>query len=367
MEELGMQMFKQNTGWIGIDVGTSSIKLAQIEQRQDATVVSGLHRIAFDQAIEPNKVAGGNLSTLNEALRQFVDSHSKWKNQFVGREVAVCLSASLVSVRNLELPEASDEELQAMVAEEIALESPELSGVPVGYWPNPVARPADPAIVAVSAVAIGEDLSTCISDAIWNVGYEPVLIDVQYCALARAAHESYKSDVMRLVIDIGYESSTVLLCSNGAPVHSRKLRECGLKHCLDSMCDRMQLDRNEAYVLLNECGLPANPKRQTTVDKILADIIVPTFGKLILELDKTIKFYQSRFGDLMPTELIVCGGGASVANIDQWLGSQIGLAVSLWSDANTARDQDRSVDRTSASFVNALAMSSLQGKAKLCM
>jgi Tfp pilus assembly PilM family ATPase len=349
-------LFTQRNGWIGVDLGTTSAKFVQLENRSGNRAATAACSYSYEQAIDITDVHNGDLSSLEAALSSLEPHLSHLRDLFIGREIAVCLSSPFVPIHCIELPTADDSEVASMIHNEIAAERDSLSDATIGYWSNKLASASDASTLAISAVAASEDLTNTISSWFWKCGYEPVIMDVQYCTMARSAFNSATPGTVSLAIDIGSNATTMVLCKDGAPLHARNLRNCGLRQMLFPICEYLGLTYLEAYMLLTEFAIPTDGIRMTGPQRLIADLISIPLQRLLSELRKTTEFYQFRMRTQMPQKIVLGGTAAAIVNIIPVLSTQLGIPAQIWA---FDRDGCRLAGHPTAVFANAISMSSL--------
>src|SRR5688500_16081633 len=105
-------------GWIGMDVGTRAIRLAQVERDGAGWRLAG-RWIICDESQAPLKAQAFQDGTFSRIASDF----ESLRKMFRGESAAISLPSSVVEMRSLELPVGTPEELLAMVQEELSAES----------------------------------------------------------------------------------------------------------------------------------------------------------------------------------------------------------------------------------------------------
>ena len=101
-------------GWIGIDVGSRAIKMAQVERSGEQFHITRRWLVnQDDDPLTETALKQGKLG--NQQLRL-----GDYRGMFSGSDSAACLSMSFNTLRSIELPAAAPEEMRDMVREELA-------------------------------------------------------------------------------------------------------------------------------------------------------------------------------------------------------------------------------------------------------
>ena len=225
-------------GWIGVDIGSRSIKLTQVERRSD-----GYHfcnRWSVTRAEEP-RTSGSNTAC------DLSDKHlrlAELRELFTRPECAAAVSMSFQSLRSFELPAASADETRDMVCEELAADDGNGDDDSVfDYWSTSEASDEAAKITALRmpaklAMAVAEDLTTA--------GYECQVLDGLPCALARAVTMTGgKNDSPMVALDLGDSEFTFVLAANGKPLYTRVLRDGGLRTLIQPLQQSLNLSHNQ--------------------------------------------------------------------------------------------------------------------------
>src|SRR5688572_20825929 len=104
-------------GWIGIDVGTHAIKLAQLERYAAGIRIAGRWTL-----VDPNHALATAPTSDSTPLADQLSNIKTLKRLFSGSKCAAVLPTSLVEFRNFEVPAGSHAELQRMAGEELAVD-----------------------------------------------------------------------------------------------------------------------------------------------------------------------------------------------------------------------------------------------------
>ena len=121
----------QEYGWIGVDVGTHTVKLAQ-------TVRDGgrvrLHRAAVIQ--RPTSWSGGDGLALEQPISSYPEIHAAIEcGGFSGRNAISVLPMNVCQLRSLNVPPGTDDERRTIIADELAEDWAELRNpMEFDYW-----------------------------------------------------------------------------------------------------------------------------------------------------------------------------------------------------------------------------------------
>ncbi|TWU20983.1 Competence protein A [Novipirellula galeiformis] len=310
-------------GWIGIDIGSRSIKLAQVERVGDQFhfgnrwTVTRPENLLASNVDMPNALAGKPLGLAE--LREL----------FSRSECAAALSMSFHTLRSIELPAASAEEMRDMVNEELAAEASNAeSDCVFDFWNT---HEATDEAAHVTTLSMPTSVATGVAKDLLQAGYECQVLDGLPCALARAvtmANDDHDSPVAAL--DLGDGEFTFVLIARGQPLYTRVLRGGGLCALLQPLKDALNLSHEQAMQLLIRYAVGSGEHGGRAMNSGPAQLLEQPMMLLVQELKRTLDFVAQPVHREKPAELILFGGGASIRNLSSYLSQHLGLPTRNW-------------------------------------
>jgi hypothetical protein len=338
--------------WLGIDIGAAAIKLAQVARVRDHWTLHISHLIpAGPRSIDRNGLDRGLLFEIfQERLTRMARPSAS--------DAACVLSAGLISLNTFELPPGSPEETQQMISAELAGLGdidPEF-----GFFEN--AGPAGSSgMTQHTVVSLPTTTAAAIAENLWHLGYACQAIDGVPCIHARAAMLADRSTAETIaVLDWGATTPMLTIISRGRPVFTRILRDCGLNPAVKSTADRIRFEADELHELLMASGqsLEFGPMASARSSEILRDLADRSLQRLEPELQRTLRFLKRQGQDLVPSRLLLIGGGALLPNVAERLAEALQTPTSIWRLPGGRTPEGRP-DVMQAVFASAIAVSTL--------
>lgn len=154
-------------------------------------------------------------------------------------------------------------------------------------------------------------------------------------ALARAVQMASPDRDMKMVaaLDLGAASTTFCVVCRGCPLYVRSFRGCHIQRVVDKLRQSLDISQEEAHLVLKDFGLPSTSDHSISIDDIkavIAEAAAEPLQVLIDELNRTLLYLRTHRRALVPSEIVLLGGGASVRGISELLSHKTGLAVKLW-------------------------------------
>jgi type IV pilus assembly protein PilM len=315
----------------GIDFGQSAVRLAAVEVRKKRPRL-----VALDsERLEPRDASMGDddlTSRWAPALRALLKRRHH-RPASLGR-VALGVGGESLTVRQIELPELSDDDLaNAMPLEarrhvpipaetEIALSFQVLNRDATGKRVN-VLLGACPKSLVQKAVRVSE-----------SAGLEPQFVDAApLAALNAVIHARDEQDAEIGLLDIGKTGATLTLFRPGELLLCRRLSGGG-DAMTEEIAKRRGISTGEA-----DSFKTGDPRARAAAEgaAILAEglpaqeieLVEGSLARLAMEVRASINFFDTRTGRKGLKRILLTGGGARLAGLAQALENLLSLPVSF--------------------------------------
>jgi len=324
-------IWSSNKGWIGVDLGSHTVKLAQLEKS------GGKIQLAEALILRRGQPwPGGDEGSAVEPIESSEEIRAALSlgAGFSGRTAAVVLPMSVCDVRECQIPADPDRERGTLVAEQLdsaygnALETREF-----GYWPIDLSPEPHPTSENLIALSIDHSWAAQIARDMTEAGLVGRVLDGLPLALARAVKLGGQVPLNEPVaaVDWGCQRATLCIVVNGRPYFVRCLRGSGFANVIDALCKSLSVTREEAQKLLADHGLP-NRKLNICDDlqAVIEEVIAEPLNTFVEELTRTVTFLGQQRRSLSPTRLVLFGGGAAIKNAAEFLFDKIDVPAEPW-------------------------------------
>ncbi len=310
-------IFGKKTHLIGLDIGSRTIKIAEVVDKKTTQIFKSFHTIN----IEPGLIEEGtvkNPEAVSKAIRElYAKAKLKEKN------VAISIGGYSVIVKKINVQNMTDDELQETIHFEAEQYIPfDISDVNLdfqilgesGHNPN---------MMNVLLVAAKKEMINEYINLVQMTGLNLCVIDVDAFALQNIFEFSYDpGDENIALIDIGASKTSLNILKDNSSVFMRDVSlGCG--------------QINEKIASLVECSLAeAEEIKHGGQSEIisfqdLSGIISSAVTDWCTEIKRALDFFYSTFPEDQITKIILSGGGANIKEFRQLLAAETSTDVEI--------------------------------------
>ncbi len=338
-------------GWLGIDLGSTSVKVAQLARND-----RGLQVIActsVPRTAQTTSEDEGELEQLWSASGE-ISAALALGAGYRGRQAAVAMPMGLCEVHHLEGLTADESELDVAIRRAIEIAARQSTDqLQYGVWPAESSTSQ-----RWNVLAVARPWSDQVYRDVVQSGLSCHTIDGLPQALARAIGLGAQGEPLPPVaaLDLGFGQATLCLVAEGRPVYVRGLKDCGLERMLTAVADELNVTHEEAHLLLRQHDTSRHAgDGGDEVTKLLAELMSEPLRQLEQELTRTLSHIGFQRKTIAPRQVMLFGGGALIRGLARHLTRRLHLETNVWSLNKTqveAANQD-------CLFGVALAMSAL--------
>lgn len=358
---------RRRKGWIGVDVGTRSVKLAQIERGAkgprllDAQVVP--RTLDSPQTDEPEDAFAG--------VRNEIECALSLGKRFSGTSAVCTISAGQCRFRPFKVREATSAEQRAMVDAELdAAEQAPPSGRWFSFWHTGSAdQESDPSGLHVIAHSMSRQCSARVVAEILRAGLFSRALDSSPLALGRVLAMTAGSEAAEAVaaLDWGFSAATFCVIQRGVPIFVRRLRDCGFRHVLDSLRTAFGLSIEDVECLFATSD-PAAKRRlgdaSAMVQKAVPEVAAQSLERMVAELQRTLRFLNSHQSQAVPRKMWLFGAGSLWENACEYLATRVEPRPEQWRLEATRIEHAAALAPTSGLLAVAIGASSFPWSAQ---
>lgn len=305
---------------IGLDIGTTAVRAAEIEFASDRGTLVGYAEVALPLgAIRDGEVADS--PAVSSALREL------WsKGKFQSKEVILGIGNQRVAVRELSLPWMPMRQLRPALAYQVqdmipmSTDDALLDFYPTDDFDGDNGRTLDGLLVAAARDTVAANVL-----AVESAGLRPVMVDLNAFALLRGlTHGAMRTQTVALV-DIGARITNVVIVDHGVPRFVRALPHGG-QEATDAVARALGVSNGDAERLKTEIGVGGRARPEHAE---AAASLSHVSNNLIEAIRNTFTFFTGTQNGSAIDLVALTGGGAHLPGLGQYLASASRLSVSL--------------------------------------
>lgn len=324
---------------IGLDIGSSSVRAAELSFGRDSVVLERIGQVALPiGAVRDGEVVESE--PVIAAIRQLWSSA-----RFRSKSVIAGVASQRVVVRQVDLPWLPGDELRQSLRYHVQ-----------DYIPMPVEHASldyhllgefvdadNNRMVRVMLVAAAREMVNTTVAVVTGAGLELSAIDLVPFAMIRSLAKVDELGLTDLraeaLVDVGANVTNIAIHVGGVPGFVRILPTGGAD-ITEAVIERVGLTADEAELTKLQTGMPDNPGDVGFAGDPAARVIESTASDLVEDIRGSLSFYASQPDSLPLGRIVLSGGGGSLAGLSARLGLATGLPVHHKSPMDSMRIGD---------------------------
>jgi type IV pilus assembly protein PilM len=320
-----MQLFNRAKKTVGVDIGTSTLVLAELEaETQGYKLLNLAHTDIPPEVFSNQLIARPDL--LSEVITTLLESLS-----ISGKDIVLNLPGPSVFTKKIRMPFQPDDELRQSVGLEAANFIPQdINQVSLDYH---VLGSAGKNAIDVLLVAVKQDVLTSYIAPFEMAGLNVAVADVDYFALQNCFEMNYpeQKEHTCLLLDIGARFAGLSV------VHQEQNLFCG---------DVTLGGRNVTDKIAQQFSLTsaqAETAKRDLSDVAIRDAVVQQMENTVSELSRQLTFFwDASAEDKRLEKIYLCGGGSLLPGFANELSERMGveaLALDCFKRISYSTDQ----------------------------
>ena len=325
------------TGPIGVDIGSQSIKLLQLNGDRTRVVDAARQELVpnpnakYEDDSGTWKSLGGTGSYRQQAVAEAIRAAREGRN-FRGREAVICLGGADLFVQSVRIPKAVPDEFEQLVEQEARNRLPyPYAEAEVRFLEAADVRQGDALKTEVIMLACPRASLDALLEAVEAGGLKPVAVDVEPLALLRCYSWQFRRDEDRqqrsMFVHIG-ASSTALTIARGSEPLIVKYLDIGGRHLDEAVAAHLKMDLTAAAAVRRYNGDRRAGQQDADVARSVQEATRPVIERLAAELAMCVRYHSVTFRG-QPLARIVIGGGEAAPNLADELSGRLNLGCEL--------------------------------------
>jgi type IV pilus assembly protein PilM len=309
-----MELFSKEVEYFGVDIGSATIRLAQLGKNATKPVLQIYGSAPVDPAWTQSD-SQADVPRIAAVLKQLVKDTKVTSKYVVGGLPSSKVYSSVISTPKLTHQELGKAiMLQADQYIPIAVKDAKLDWVVIG----PGKTDKEQQVLVVAATNNVTERHVSIYE---QAGLELLALEPNAVALARAVVPPGELAVLSL--DIGSLSTDITIVHNNIPKLLRSINIGGTS-IVRAAAQGLGLDATQADQFVRKFGLT-----QSKLEGQVLKAVKPVLDQLVGELDKSIKFFQDQYPTIKFEKMVLSGGTTKLPELPTFLSTATGLPVEI--------------------------------------
>lgn len=324
-----MSLLSGVSAFFGLDIGTTAVRLVELHGAGQAKTLVKYAYVPVD-----SKIVLSDAKADQQKLAQIIKD-LMIQARMTTRNVAVGIPSQRVFTAVVDFDRLPPAEL----AKAIRYQADSLIPTPLDRskidWAVIGDSPKDKTKVEVLLSSVENDFVEQRLDLLESIGLEVIAFEPDNLALTRAL---IAPDAMgpQMVLDIGSKTTDLAITMNGAPRLTRSI-PTGAEAIIRAASQNLNIEDKQARQFVFKFGLGKDK-----LEGRIYEAIIGTVDILTSEVEKSIKFFQSRYGETRIGRIIVTGGASALPEFPLYLANKFGIEVEI---GNAWRNVSFSPDR----------------------
>ena len=318
----------------GLDVGSSSIKMVELEGKLNSLSLVGL---GFENLPDDTVVDGQimELNVVSDVINNICTNH-----QITATNVVTGVSGHSVIIKNIVLPPMSKEELEESIDWHAEEHIPyDLADISLDY--QITAETAESTSVLIAACK--RERIDNIKQAVQLAGKMPVVIDVDTFALQNCYEVNYQPDESQVVtlLNIGASTMNVNIVQGTRSLFTRDITVGG-----SQFTDVLQRNLGLSFQQAEAVKRGVMDGTEGVEEKAIEPLINDVTEIVAMEIQKTFDFYRATTEDseVAVQKILISGGGSKLAGLAEELSRRLELPVEVLDPFRSIKVDTRKFD-----------------------
>ena len=343
---------------LALDIGGSSLVALQVSGSAGRLKLRGCYEWPLSEGL----VVDGeivDIDLLARELKAFANQH-----KLRGKSVQLAVSNQKVIVRNIEMPEMTENELRGAIEFQaqdyipIPVDEVVLDFQVVGKSVNPEGASRQEVVLVAAQKAMINMFCGAIKQAGLRIGG----IDVCSMALVRALvppqpflAENSQNGVCRALADISSSVSTLVVAVESVPKFTRVINFSSDRFAR-VLSEQRGIPMEDAHDLTQRIGLAGTLGTEAEIypDEVVAQTqqkLGEVASELSDEIRRSLHYYQGQESATPVSELILSGRGALVRNLAAHMGEALSIPVSIGNPMTHIAENDSKTSDVDLAFM----------------
>lgn len=317
---LNFNIFSGSKKLVGLDIGSSSIKLAEMLSSSTGYILNRFMQIPLPKGIIVEGILADSRELSLKIKELFKNSGCR------GRGIVTSLSGNSVIVKKVTLTQMEETELRDLIRDEAGKYLPFDNMDDVNYDFQILGdNEFNPNQMDVIIVAAKKDIVDSYLDAAVDAGINVVIMDVDSFALETMfeANYDYENNEIIVIVNIGASITNINVIKGGMSIFTRDFT-LGGNSITEALQEKYNVPFEEAEKIKVE-GLPGTDQDNLELRNNILDFAEP----ICAEIERSIDYFRSTFGGEYIKHVFLSGGTARINGLTANLSQRLSIETEI--------------------------------------
>ena len=304
----------------GLDIGTSSIKIAQLVETR-----SGYKLQKFGiKELDPELIVDGAVMDAGRVVDAMKELMAEQRVKT--KDVAISVSGHSVIVKKINIPSMTEEELEESIKWEAEQYIPfDVDDVNIDFHILGEGESAESqSEMSVLLIAAKKDKLSEYTSLVTEIGLNPVVVDVDAFAIENMFSINYdvRPDEATVLVNIGASVMNINILRGGTSTFTRDISIGGNRYT-----EMLQREFNLSFEEAEKA------KRLEPMDGVNAEAVPGLLNtvntEIVSEISRSIDYFKTTSTFENIDRVVLCGGSARVSGVSELLNERMGVPVEI--------------------------------------
>lgn len=345
-----MSVLSGVSDFFGLDIGATAVRLVELKGSGPTKVLAKYAYMPLEGNISISD-AKNDQQKLAQSISQLLEQAR------VGtKNVAVGVPSSKVFTTVADVDRLSEADL----AKAIRFQADALIPTPLAEskidWALLGDSPADKTKVEILLSSVTNKFVEERLDLLEGIGLNVIAFEPDNLAMARAILP-VDAPGAQMVLDMGAKSTDLVITLAGSPRLTRSI-PTGIEAIVRSAAQNLSVDDKQAEQFVMRFGLSKDKLEGQVVHAVTG-----TVDGLMSEIEKSIKFFQTRYGGVKLDKITVTGGASVIPEFPLHIANKFGVNVEIgnaWRGVSYSAERQNELSALSSQFSVAVGLAERQ-------
>jgi type IV pilus assembly protein PilM len=339
-----MNFLGVNSDFFGLDIGSTAVRLVELRAGNPKALLKYAY-VPLDSTVALSD-AKADQQKLAQTIAQLVSqAHVATKNVAVGIPSGRVFTtvADVDRLPNAELAKAIKYQADSLIPTPLAESKVD--------WALLGDSPADKTKQEILLTSVPNKFVEDRLDMLESIGLNVVAFEPDNLAMARAL--SAADGGAQLLLDVGHRATDLVIMLGGSPHLTRSI-PTGVEAIVRAAAQGLNVDQKQAEQFVFKFGLS-----KEKLEGQVFQAINGTVDLLATEVEKSIKFFQTRYTSNKVERIIVTGGASIIPEFPLYLANKFSVSVEIgnaWRNVSFGQDRQNELLAISNQFSVAVGL-----------